>query len=203
MDRITPALERLVAELGKLPSVGPKTAFRQALYILETDAEIADGLAQAVREARSKVTRCKLCYNYTEEERCSICASPSRERETICVVSGIGNLYAIERSGEYNGLYHVLAGSISPLEGRGPSNIRLDELVSRLRGEETVIKEVILATNPTVEGDATAMYVREQIKSLGLPLKVSRIAYGLPVGGDIDYVDDLTLSRALSSRLEM
>ncbi len=202
MNRITPALERLVAELGKLPSVGPKTAFRQALYILETDAEIADGLALAVREARSKVKRCKLCYNYTEEERCSICADQSREQGTICVVSGIGNLYAIERSGEYNGLYHVLEGNISPLEGRGPSNIRLDELVSRLRGEETV-KEVILATNPTVEGDATAMYVREQIKSLGLSLKVSRIAYGLPVGGDIDYVDDLTLSRALSSRLEM
>jgi recombination protein RecR len=118
------------------------------------------------------------------------------------VVSGIGNLYTIERSGEYRGQYHVLRGSISPLEGRGPSNIRLDELISRLRGSET-INEVILATNPNVEGDATAMYIQEQIASLGLPIKVSRIAYGLPVGGDIDYVDDLTLARALSSRREM
>jgi recombination protein RecR len=202
MKQITPALERLVAELGKLPSVGPKTALRQALYLLEMDREIAIGLAETIKDAMQKIRHCERCYNYSEQELCTICADPARELGTICVVSGIGNLYTIERSGEYRGQYHVLRGSISPLEGRGPSNIRLDELISRLRGSET-INEVILATNPNVEGDATAMYIQEQIASLGLPIKVSRIAYGLPVGGDIDYVDDLTLARALSSRREM
>jgi recombination protein RecR len=202
MKQITPALERLVAELGKLPSVGPKTALRQALYLLEMDREIAIGLAETIKDAMQKIRHCERCYNYSEQELCTICTDPARELGTICVVSGIGNLYTIERSGEYRGQYHVLRGSISPLEGRGPSNIRLDELISRLRGSET-INEVILATNPNVEGDATAMYIQEQIASLGLPIKVSRIAYGLPVGGDIDYVDDLTLARALSSRREM
>jgi len=202
MKQITPALERLVAELGKLPSVGPKTALRQALYLLEADREVAEELAQTVKDALSKIRHCERCYNYSEQELCAICLDPARQQDVLCVVSGIGNLYTIERSGEYRGLYHVLRGSISPLEGRGPTNIRLEEMISRLRSTEA-FKEVILATNPNVEGDATAMYIQEQIASLSLSVKVSRIAYGLPVGGDIDYVDDLTLARALSSRREM
>ena len=202
MKRITPALEKLVAELSKLPSVGPKTALRQALYLLEGEPADAEGLVEAVREARRKVRHCSICYNYAEEERCVICTDPQRDQGVVCVVGGIGNLYAIERSGEYKGLYHVLGGNISPLEGRGPSDIRQDELMSRLRGGSK-IEEVILATNPNVEGDATAMFIQEQIKAEKISVRVSRIAYGLPVGGELDYVDELTMSRAFQGRREM
>ena len=188
-------IAKLIAELGKLPSVGEKTAARYAYALMEAPSEDVDALVSAIKDVREKVHFCKVCGNFTENEVCDICAT--RKPTTICVVKEPRDITALEKVKGYDGVYHVLHGVISPLDRVGPENIRIKELLARLDG----VQEVILATNPDVEGEATAMYIARLIKPLGI--KVTRIARGLPEGSVIEYADEGTLSRALSSRIEL
>ena len=188
-------IAKLIAELGKLPSVGEKTAARYAYALMEAPSEDVDALVYAIKDVREKVHFCKVCGNFTENEVCDICAT--RKPTTICVVKEPRDITALEKVKGYDGVYHVLHGVISPLDRVGPENIRIKELLARLDG----VQEVILATNPDVEGEATAMYIARLIKPLGI--KVTRIARGLPEGSVIEYADEGTLSRALSSRIEL
>lgn len=188
-------LARLIAELGKLPSVGEKTAARYAYALMEASEEDVEALLEAIRNVRENVHFCKICGNFTEHEICDICAA--RKPTTICVVKEPKDITALEKVKGYDGVYHVLGGVISPIDRVGPDDIRIKELLARLDG----VEEVILATNPDVEGEATAMYIARLIKPLGI--KVTRIARGLPEGSVIEYADEGTLSRALSSRIEL
>ncbi|MFQ6117377.1 MAG: recombination mediator RecR [Candidatus Bipolaricaulia bacterium] len=192
-------LETLIRELGRLPSIGRKTAERLAFYILSQDEEMAGRLSRAILEAKRRIKQCKICYNYSEEQICPICADPLRERATICVVSQPQELWKLEKTGEYRGLYHVLGGLISPVDGVAPEDLRIAELLERLQGGE--VKEVILALDPKVEGEATAMYLARQIRPLGP--KVTQIAHGVPIGRDLEFADELTLSQALRGRGEI
>lgn len=192
-------LGRLISELTKLPGIGPRTAQRLAFYILERPPLDVERLARSLVNARQKTKYCSICWNITELDPCPICSSSHRDRGTICVVQDPRDLIAMEKTREYKGVYHVLGGSISPLDGIGPEEIRIKELLHRLQGGE--VKELILATDPNVEGEATAMYIAKLVKPLGV--KVTRIAHGLPVGGDLDYVDEVTLIKALEGRREM
>ncbi len=192
------ALENLIRELGKLPTIGRKTAERLALYLLGQGREPAERLSRAIVEVAQKVRQCKICYNYTEEEICSICADPSRDRSTICVVSHPQELLKLEKTREYRGLYQVLGGLISPVDGVEPEDLHIAELLERLKAGE--VEEVILALNPKVEGEATAMYLARQIRPLGI--RVTRIAHGVPIGRDLEFADELTLSQALRGRSE-
>ncbi len=192
-------LARLIEELEKLPGIGPKSAQRLALHLLRTTEEEASALADAIREVKESIGTCPVCFNYTAGGPCELCSDLQRDDGVLCVVGDARDLMAMERAGSHRGRYHVLQGLISPMEGMGPDSLRIPELLARVReGEFT---EVILATNPTVEGDATAMYVARLLKPLGI--KVTRIALGLPVGGDLDYADDVTISRSLEGRREM
>ena len=186
----------LIQVLTKLPGVGEKTASRLAFYILGAPEEYARELSQAVRDVKEKIRLCSCCLNITEQDPCRICQDENRPDEIICVVEEPNDLYAIEKTGAFNGKYHVLHGVISPLDGIGPEEIRIAELLERLKSGK--VKEVILATNPVVEGDATALYLSEQIKPLGI--RVTRIARGIPVGGDLEYTDGATLTDALRGR---
>jgi len=192
-------LARLIEELEKLPGVGPKTAQRLALHLLQASQERASALAEAILEVKASIRTCPACFNLTDAELCAICSDPQREESLLCVVSDTRDLLAMERAGGYHGRYHVLEGLISPMEGLGPDSLRVRELLDRVR--EGKVAEVILATNPTVEGDATAIYLAGLLKPLGV--KVSRIALGLPVGGDLDYADDITITRSLEGRREL
>ncbi len=192
-------LARLIEELENLPGIGPKSAQRIALHLLHTSAEEAAALAEAVREVKEKIKTCSVCFNYAAEDTCALCSDPQRDDGVLCVVGDARDLMAMERAGGHRGRYHVLQGLIAPMEGVGPDSLRISELLARVR--EGQFTEVILATNPTVEGDATAMYVAGLLKPLGL--KVTRIALGLPVGGDLDYADDVTIARSLQGRQEM
>ena len=192
-------LAQLIQELEKLPGVGPKTAQRLALHLLHARAQDAAALADAIREVKEKIRNCSRCFNYTESDLCSLCYDPSRDDAVLCVVGNARDLLAMERASRFRGRYHVLGGLISPMDGIGPEALRIPELLDRVR--EGRIKEVILATNPTVEGDATAVYIAGLLKPLGV--KATRIALGLPVGGDLDYADDVTIGRALEGRTEM
>jgi recombination protein RecR len=189
-------ISRLIQELAKLPGIGEKTASRLALHILRSSRETADALARAILEVKEKIRLCTRCFNLTDQDLCRICQDARRSQEVVCVVSGPEDLMALERSGSYQGLYHVLHGVLSPLEGIGPQDLRLEELLSRLR--EGKIREVILATNPSVEGEATAQYLSQVIKPLGV--RVTRIARGVPMGGDLQYIDQVTLSKSLENR---
>ncbi len=189
-------ISRLIQELTKLPGVGEKTASRLAMHILRVSREDAESLARAILEVKEKIRPCSLCFNLTDQDPCRICRDPKRDGEVICVVSGPEDLIALEKSGGFRGLYHVLHGVLSPLEGVGPKDLRISELLSRLRGEK--VKEVILATNPSVEGEATAQYLSQIIKPLGI--RVTRIARGVPMGGDLQYIDEVTLSKSLENR---
>jgi len=193
------SLARLIEELEKLPGIGPKSAQRLALHLLHASQEDAEALAEAIRQVKQQIRACTLCFNYTDADQCAICTDPNRDDSTLCVVGDPRDLMAMERAGGFRGRYHVLQGLISPMDGVGPESLRISELLDRIRG--STIKEVVLATNPTVEGDATAMYLAELLKPLGV--KVTRIALGLPVGGDLDYADDVTIARALEGRTEM
>lgn len=195
----TPPLGKLIQELERLPGIGPKSAQRLAFYILHMPEEEAKALAQAILEARSKIRPCKECFNYTEKEVCEICSDPRRDRSQICVVAEVSDLMAIERMGEYRGLYHVLGGVLSPADGIGPDELTISKLLERV--ERGGVEEVIIATPPTVEGDVTASYIADLIKPMGV--KVTRIALGLPAGGDLDYADPTTILRALEGRREM
>jgi recombination protein RecR len=192
-------MEHLVNELSKLPTIGPKTAQRLAFFILKTPMEEVEKLADALLEVKKKVRHCNRCFSITEQEVCEICQDTARDRGMVCVLERPSDVSAIERSGGYRGLYHVLLGSISPLDGIGPDDLKIKELMGRLRTDK--IREVILATNLTVEGEATALYLLKQIKPLGI--KVTRIAYGIPAGGDLEYADEVTLGKALEGRREM
>jgi recombination protein RecR len=192
-------IDRLIEALTKLPGIGRKTAARLAFHILRSSLSEAQALARAILDVKEKIHLCSVCFNLTDEDPCRICQDEHRNKEILCVVEGPNDLIAIENTGAFNGRYHVLHGTISPLEGIGPEDIKVRELLERLHQEK--IAEVILATNPTVEGGATALYLTDQIRPLGL--KVTRIAYGIPMGGEIEYSDGMTLSKALEGRREI
>jgi recombination protein RecR len=198
MDFYPVAIEKLIEEFAKLPSIGYKTAQRLTLHVLNLPQDEVRGFAEALVKARGTIRYCSVCGNFTDSDPCAICGNPSRDKSTICVVEQPKDIMSMERVKEYNGVYHVLHGTISPMAGRGPEQIRLRELISRLNGD---IKEVIVATNPNIEGEATAMFISKIIKPLGV--KVTRIAHGIPVGGDLDYADEITLSKALEGRREI
>nr|WP_239452351.1 recombination mediator RecR [Collinsella intestinalis] len=189
-------MQKLLDELGRLPGIGPKSAQRIAYHLLEADAEEARRLAEAILEVKAEVHFCSRCFNYATADECPICQDSTRDRTRICVVSEPRDVTAIERTGSYHGLYHVLGGVISPMDKIGPEQLHVCELLARLAEEGT--EEVILATNPNVEGEATASYLALTIKPLGIA--VSRLASGLPVGGDLEYADELTLGRAIEAR---
>ncbi|MGB9629229.1 MAG: recombination mediator RecR [Thermodesulfobacteriota bacterium] len=192
-------IDDLIEALTKLPGIGKKTATRLAFHILRNSPSEVERLAKAILSVKEKIHLCSLCFNLTDEDPCRICQDEKRNRNILCVVEGPNDLLAIENTGTFQGRYHVLHGTLSPLEGIGPEDIKIKELMERIQREE--ITEVILATNPTVEGGATALYLTEQIKPLGI--KVTRIAYGIPMGGEIEYVDGMTLSKALEGRREV
>jgi recombination protein RecR len=192
----TPPVQSLIDELGRLPGIGPKSAQRIAFHLLKVPADDANRLAHAIREAKDKVRFCERCFNVSEGELCSFCSDDRRDSSIICVVEESRDIVSVERTGEYNGRYHVLLGAMSPLEGIGPDQLKIRELLDRLGPEG--VEEVIVCTNPNTEGEVTAMYLARMLKPLGL--KVTRLASGLPVGGDLEYADELTLGRALEGR---
>ena len=190
------AVQNLIDQLGRLPGVGPKSAQRIAYHLLKVPEQDAMALASAIGEAKARVRFCELCHNLAEAERCTICADPRRDSATVCVVEEPRDIVAVERTGGFHGRYHVLGGAINPMEGIGPDQLKVRELLDRLDGEG--VTEVILCTNPNLEGDTTAMYLARLLTPLGV--RVTRIASGLPVGGDLEYADELTLGRALEGR---
>jgi len=194
-----PSMENLIQQLMKLPGVGPKTAQRLAFHLLHAPEGDAMGLAYAIQEARETIRRCKICGNLSDEEICPVCHDPGRDRTVLCVVEQPKDVLVMEKTREFRGLYHVLHGAISPMEGIGPKELTIDLLMNRLKAGS--IQEVIMTTNPNVEGEATAHYLARQIKPLNI--KVTRIAHGVPVGGDLEYADEATLARALSGRKEI
>ncbi len=189
-------VSKLIDEFAKLPGIGPKTASRLAYFILRSSRDDAVSLAEAILEVKEKIVLCSVCFNITEQDPCAICADAQRDRGKICVVEEPLDVVALDRTGEFDGLYHVLHGVISPVDGVGPDRLRIRELIARVQREHP--DEVILAMNPNIEGDATAMYIARQLVSLGTT--VTRPASGLPVGGDLEYADEVTLGRALSGR---
>jgi recombination protein RecR len=189
-------IQELIDELGRLPGVGPKSAQRIAFYLLQADADQAKRLAEVLTEVRERVRFCEQCGNVAEAELCNICRDPRRSKASICVVEESKDVQAIERTREFKGLYHVLGGAISPIEGIGPDNLRIKELVARLA--DPGIKEVIIATDPNLEGEATATYLTRMLSPMGIT--ISRLASGLPVGGDLEYADEITLGRAFEGR---
>ncbi|MDD2647374.1 MAG: recombination mediator RecR [Eubacteriales bacterium] len=193
------AIQRMVNQLSRLPGIGPKTAQRLAYFIIAQSEEQVRELAASIYQGKKAIRYCKQCGNYAEGELCSICANTNRNNSQICVVRDPRDVFAMERTRDYNGLYHVLHGTISPMEGIGPGDIRIKELLERLG--DTSVTEVILATNPDIEGEATASYIARLIKPMGVT--VTRIAHGVPVGGDLEYTDEVTLSKAMEGRREM
>lgn len=196
MSYYSPSIEKLIEEFEKLPSIGHKTAVRLAFYVLGTSNEQTEEFIQAIQSAKKNLKYCNICYNLSDSDPCPICSNEKRNKEQICVVEDVRDIIAMEKTHEYKGLYHVLHGSISPMNGIGPDDIKIKELLKRLT--EGTIKEVILATNPRVEGEATAMYISKLIKPLGIT--ATRIAHGIPVGGDLEYTDEITLMKALEGR---
>jgi recombination protein RecR len=192
-------VQTLIDELGRLPGIGPKSAQRIAFHLLKLPAEDAHRLARAITEAKERVVFCQRCFNVSEHELCTICTDSRRDHSIVCVVEEARDIVSVEKTGEYRGRYHVLLGAINPLEGIGPERLKIKELLARLEPEG--VSEIILCTNPNIEGEATAMYLARLLKPLGL--HVTRIASGLPVGGDLEYADELTLGRALEGRREV
>lgn len=192
------AIEKLIEEFAKLPGIGQKTAQRLALHVLNLPEDEVKEFAGALVKARGTIKYCSVCGNFTDKDPCAICSNPNRDKSIICVLEQPKDIITIEKVKEFNGLYHILHGNLSPMQGRGPQDIRIRELVSRMKEE---IKEVIVATNPNIEGEATAMYIAKILKPLDV--KVTRIAAGVPVGGDLEYADEVTLSKALEGRVEI
>jgi recombination protein RecR len=197
--RYAAPIARLLEELERLPGIGPKSAQRLVYHILRTDSAEAGRLADAIHEVKRSIHFCDRCFNFAEGDVCGVCADPERDTSILCVVEEPRDLVAVERTGEFRGLYHVLQGAISPIDGIGPEQLRVKELLGRLG--DGVVTEVVVATNPNVEGETTALYIARLVKPLGV--KVTRIASGLPVGGDLEYADEVTLGRALEARREM
>jgi recombination protein RecR len=200
LSKYSPRISKLIAQLGKLPGIGGKSAQRLAFHILSLPLEQVQELSEVLIDARKNTFLCSVCCNLTDTDPCEICSDDNRDRTIICVVENPRDVSAIERMHEYKGLYHVLHGAISPMQGIGPNQIKLKELLSRLSSEVSV-NEVILANNPTVEGEATAMYISRLLKPAGI--KTTRIAHGLPMGGDLEYADEVTLSKAMEGRREL
>ena len=198
MKRIEP-LAKLIERFKALPGIGNKSAIRLAYHVLDMDPAEARELANAIINAKEKIGYCQVCYNLSDSDPCAICGSEARDHSIICVVEQPQDVDAIERMRDFKGVYHGRHGALAPLEGVGPDNLRVKELLSRLQGDS--VKEVIMATNPNVEGEATAMYIARLLKPMGI--KVTRIAHGLPVGGDLEYADEVTLSRAMENRVEL
>lgn len=198
MDYYPVVLEKLVEEFAKLPGIGHKTAQRLTMHVLNLPQEEVREFANALVQARGKIKYCSICGNFTEQDPCAICGNPYRDKSIICVVEHPKDINFLEKVKEFNGVYHVLQGTISPMAGRGPEDIKLKELVRRINGE---VKEVIVATNPNIEGEATAMFISKILKPLGT--KVTRIAHGIPMGGDLEYADEITISKALEGRREI
>jgi recombination protein RecR len=192
-------VERLITELSKLPSIGPRSAQRIAFHIIRGRQEDALGLAEALREVKERIKPCRRCFNLTETEECEICRDARRDQSAICVVEDPYDIGPMERTGEYRGLYHVLGGALSPLDGIEPEDLRLAELLARIAKEE--VKELVIATNPNTTGEATAMFIAQEVKDL--PVRVTALASGLPVGGDLEYADEVTLGRAFAGRREL
>ena len=199
MEYFAMPVAKLIEEFSKLPGIGKKTAQRLAFHVLDMNNEDAKSLAQSIIYAKKNIKYCSICSNLTDKDLCIICSSKNRKRDLICVIEDPRDMAAMERTKEFDGLYHVLHGSISPMEGIGPEDIKIKELLQRIQKEP--VEEVILATNSTIEGEATAMYISKLLKPMGI--KVTRIAYGLPVGGDLEYADEVTLSKALEGRREL
>ena len=199
MMAFTPSMQRLIEQLGRLPGIGEKTAARLAFFVLREDRSYAQALVDAILGVKDTTRLCSLCFGLTEQDPCPICASPDRERDAICVVEEPADLVAIERAGEFRGRYHVLHGTIAPLDGVGPEQLKIRPLVESLQNGE--VREVVVATNPTAQGEATALYLAKIIKPLGV--RVTRIAHGIPMGGDVEYADVVTLGKAIEGRREM
>jgi len=199
MSEFSPSIEKLIESFEKLPSIGNKTAIRLAFYMLNTSEEQANEFVKSIQDARKNLKFCSKCFNISDTDPCEICSNAKRDQSQICVVEDVKDVIAIEKIHEYKGLYHVLHGTISPMDGIGPDDIRIKELLARLM--DGTVKEVILATNPKVEGEATAMYISKLVKPMGV--KVTRLAHGIPVGGDLEYTDEFTLGKALEGRTEL
>jgi recombination protein RecR len=192
-------VSELIDRLKRLPGIGQKTAQRLAFFLLRSSKEDALALAEAIRNAKDKIHSCSICYNITDTDPCLYCTSATRDRKTICVVEEPHNISAVEKTRQYNGLYHVLGGSLSPLQGVGPDQLHLKSLIERLKGN--TVEEIIIATNPTAEGEATAMYISKLLKPLGV--RVTRIGVGIPVGADLEYADEITMLKAMEGRREL
>ena len=200
MSYYSPSIEKLIEGFEKLPSIGHKTATRLAFHMLDCSEEEINEFINAITNAKKNLKYCSKCYNISDTDPCQICGNPKRDESVICVVEDVKDVIAMERTHEFKGVYHVLHGSISPMNGIGPDDIKIKELISRL-STENVVKEIIIATNPRVEGEATAIYLSKLIKPFGI--KVTRIAHGIPVGGDLEYTDEITLMKALEGRREI
>ena len=199
MSYYSPSIEKLIESFERLPSIGHKTAVRLAFHMLDLSKEETDEFINSIINAKEKLKYCRNCYNISDTDPCPICSSPKRDNSVICVVEDVRDVMAMERTHEFKGVYHVLHGTISPMNGIGPEDIKIKELLNRIANND--IKEIIIATNPRVEGEATAIYLSKIIKPLGI--KVTRIAHGIPVGGDLEYTDEVTLSKALEGRREL
>jgi len=199
MSYYSPSIEKLIESFEKLPSIGHKTAQRLAFYMLDLSQEEAEEFTNSIINAKKNLHFCSKCFNISDTDPCNICSNPKRDSSIICVVEDVRDVVAMERTHEYNGVYHVLHGSISPMNGVGPDDIKIKELLSRTMNGD--VNEVILATNPRVEGEATSMYISKLLKPLGI--KTTRIARGIPVGGDLEYTDEITLTKALEGRSEI
>jgi recombination protein RecR len=195
-----PPVQRLVTELSKLPGVGNRTAQRLAFHILRTSSDDATALAEAIREVKEKIGLCEICFNLTDEPRCRICEDPRRDHGLICVVEEPSDVIPMERTHEYHGVYHVLGGALSPIDGIDPEDLKIAELLARAAAADGAVREVVLATNPTTTGEATALHIAQELRERAPDLNVTRLASGLPVGSDLEYADEVTLGKALAGR---
>ena len=199
MSAYSPSIEKLIESFEKLPSIGHKTAIRLAFHMLDMSKEETEEFISSIKEAKQKLKYCSTCFNIADTDPCPICSNPKRDQSTICVVEDVRDIMAMERTHEYKGVYHVLHGTISPMNGIGPDEIKIKELLDRIKDND--IKEVIIATNPRVEGEATSIYISKLVKAFNI--KVTRIAHGIPVGGDLEYTDEITLMKAMEGRREI
>jgi recombination protein RecR len=195
-----PPVQKLVTELSKLPGVGSRTAQRLAFHILRSSDEDAIALAESIREVKERIRLCEVCFNLTDEVRCRICQDPRREQQLICVVEEPGDVIPMERTHEYHGVYHVLGGALSPIDGVDPEDLKIAELLARVRAPGAGVREVVLATNPTTTGEATALHIAEELRRANPEIEVTRLASGLPVGSDLEYADEVTLGKAFAGR---
>jgi recombination protein RecR len=200
---LAPPVQRLVTELGKLPGIGQRTAQRLAFHLLRVDAEEAGALADAIREVKERIRQCEICFNLADEPRCRICQDERRDATVICVVEEFGDVLPIERTHEFRGRYHVLGGALSPIDGVDPEDLKLTELYRRVTDGDPRVREVVIATNPTTTGEATAHHIARELRERMPDVAVTRLASGLPVGGDLEYADEVTLGRAFAGRREM